>query len=1254
MKNKKKELGLLILVLFQIFILMNMITADNYMISQSNNLGNNKIIEKRDFNKLKGVLKLGTNLVLGFISIKQIGFVSAVSDGFSLGNCCLKTKAGAICQDVSVFDRESCDNPIPTSCSETPDCQTGCCLDSNEGLCDTNAPKGDCEANGGIWDSNVDCNNLADCNKGCCLLGSEVKFITDSRCQHLSEQQGFEKDFRDIETEPECLALGATQEEGACVFEKESGNVCSFTTEAECLQKNGYFAKGYLCSYPDLNVNCEKQNYTGCVEGKDEIYWFDSCGNRENIYSSDKDFSWNDGRVLKKGDSCNPSIGNINSEDCGNCNRFSGSSCSKTKDNEVHIKDGDYTCQNLNCIDPDTSEARANGESWCVYEGYIGDGKDTVGSRQWRKYCDNGEVKTEGCDDYRGAVCAEGKLEKNDKSFSVANCVTNQAAYCLSYNSDENKEEECNKNEHCILKNIDVDEGFQFNACVPKYPKGFDLRETGLTENICSMASQKCIVLYEKDISGSWRCKQNCDCEKQEFTDKMNDFCVSLGDCGTYVNYIGDGTQNTRIVGAPQANWQDYKKYSEPVEGQFVKGQGIDTFLAQVLGIETDLSPGEISAGDLSNVNKILGKIAGASGGIIMGTSFITGTYFGLGELAVEISYGASSTQIPFGAIGGATSGFGIGLVVGSYLAKFLGLSGNGAAAMSLASGVAGGAVGYYISTYGIQGGLSNLFTLGAGAIIFWVAIAVMVYIAIVGWGKTKQVEVEFNCLPWEAPIGGDNCQVCNENSDRPCTEYKCESLGQACKLINDNQDVINPTCESLPKESIPPVISKGDIQENYKFVDVTDKKIKMVYDLRTDGCIQEWSPVLFSLKTDEVAQCRASLFSSEDYDSRQMYSIEGNAYVENHTFVFAAPSISALNNEDVSGDIKEKYGNVNMYLKCQDVFGNRNTEDYMINFCINSGPDETASFVNKFEPINESYLSYGNTKMPFTAYINEPSQCKYDYSPDKNYDEMSETMTCETGISGAGLYGWPCTTILKNLTERKNNVYIKCKDQPWLTAENDSKRNINQQDIIYVVKTTIEDLKIDSVRISVGDKIINSGETIKYGFEPVSLNIMVETSGGVNNGKSTCYYQAGTDWVQFKNTFSNSHKQTGFTRMGGNYNTKIKCEDEGMNAVETIASYTLNIDTTAPKVTRAYYETNSNSLRIITDEEAECYYNTRRCNFNVDSNDSSVVKMTSLISKEHSAPWENGEIYYIKCIDVWNNSPPNGCTIKVTPESLN
>lgn len=1255
-KIKKIESMLLLIVIFQIFLLVNMSTAESYLIHQTEELTeNSEPINKKGYSNL---INKTLNLLIKIISIKQIRSVSAKieipeipgiyeKENFSISyerfnfsvnslswNCCLKTKIGAICQDLgSVYVNDCAVDTIPTKCEQISQCELGCCIDSKEGLCSTKSPKKACESNGGNWSDEENC-LIEQCVKGCCGLGNQIDFMTEKRCEKISLDYGFKKEFQ-RGNQLDCIALGASQIEGACVFKNE---ICSLKTESECLSKNGEFFQDYLCSHPDitnLGVKCEKQKSISCIEGKDEIYWLDSCGNRENIYSFDKDTSWNNGKILKKENACNPNSGNIESETCGNCNRFLSSICTSSSKNEGKgVNDGNYICKDLTCID-EKGNIRQNGESWCAYDSYIGDGKDTVGSRHWKRMCIDGEVQVEPCLDYRAQICTQSTIEESGKKFSIASCVMNEAVRCFEYNSQNGPTEQCAKNEHCMIKNVYVAENFKFDMCVGKYPRGFDLtreERAETSEQLCKFANQECTVVYQKDWKGKWNCKTNCECKTKKFAEQLNDLCISLGDCGSYVNYAGEGTNNIVVSGAPSVSWTEYTQYAKPVDGQYVKTNDASEFYA-AMGIK--IGTGNEEESGIDNVIKTLGTISGATGTLLYLTTQKTLL------LSYVIPYGQAASSV-FSAFGAAAIGFAIGSVVGGMLAKWMGRSGSAATVLTLAGGVIGATA--FLMYFKLLSALSW----GPYAII--IAIIVIIWTWLIGWGKTKTETVKFTCLPWQAPVGKAECKKCNEDSLKPCTEYRCSALGQVCKLLN--QDTENPVCESIPYDLNPPVITPGiiidienislfePIKENpdYEFQNPETKKVEIKAVNRQDGCIPEWTLVPFTLDTNEYAQCKYN-FQKTSPNYKEMegdYPLEQTRFTLNHTFGIFMPSLDSLEIYNITGDVRQVFGNMNMYVRCQDAWENFNIDEYVVNFCITTGPDLTPARINNYAPADSSYLKYGTTETPATAYLKEPAECKYDVVEGKSYNDMPNTMLCERDVFTPSIYGWTCNTTLTNLVSGENKFYIKCKDQPWLLVENDSQRNINTEDFVYNLYVSESELKIDSITPS---------GIIEAGFEPISVDLEVETSGGAKNGEATCYYSfLGYDnMIQFFDTFSTKHKQNFNMMMRGDYIIYAKCEDEAGNIASKETNFELIVDSSPPAVARVYKE--GGYLKLITNKDAKCYYDFYTCGFEINN----ATSMTTALSKSHTAQWKTGKTYYIKCVDIWGNKN-DGCAIKVSP----
>ena len=313
---------------------------------------------------------------------------------------CPITKNGSVCEEIVASRCNSQCNTtcLPTARNLADECRLGTCYDSKEGSCALQSPKKVCQNNEGMWyDSPF--GDIPQCKLGCCILGGQAGLKTELQCSRESALLGVNKLFRtDIRDELSCISLSKNNVEGACIYgiDENGRNQCKFATQNECINMRGNFREGMLCSNPVLNTSCEKQKTTACVEGKDEVYWIDSCGNKENIYSASKGQSWTGGFVQSKNSSCILSGGtNLlkNAKTCGNCNYLLGSVCGKAKSGEVSI--GDFVCKDLNCID-ENGNKRQNGESWCSYQGSVGldgnRGTDTVGSRDYRETCIRGEI----------------------------------------------------------------------------------------------------------------------------------------------------------------------------------------------------------------------------------------------------------------------------------------------------------------------------------------------------------------------------------------------------------------------------------------------------------------------------------------------------------------------------------------------------------------------------------------------------------------------------------------------------------------------------------------------------------------------------------------------------------------------------------------------------------------------------------------------------------------------------------------------
>ncbi len=1255
--GKKEILGVwFFIAMLQIFLLFSGIYAESSLLGEFNYYEFGSISQKNDLDigKILGSL---FDVLIGLVSIKQISTVNAQEVNF---NCCLQTNNGALCQDVNSnlasSDPESCESPLPTKCSLTSECVTGTCVFNSGESCAANSPKKECETKGGIWNSQV-ISSVPECKTGACVLGSNVQLTTEKQCEIQSQSKGLEMDFRVGLGELDFPQILGSLKKGACIISQ--GN-CRFVTISECSSLNGKFHENLLCTNPVLNTSCIPTQETTCFQ--DKVHFVDSCGNIANVYDSSKANSdsnpayWE--KISQAG--CSVDLDNVNSlKSCGNCNRFESTQCGAAEN--IQPTSGDFICKDLTCKD-ESGKERKNGEKWCIYDSKFGDGKDPVGSEHYIASCDNGKVQVDVCGTARGQICTQRVIAENGKEFSTASCLVNEAIRCIDFNSNGKAEESrCNENPQCQITNVDVDKFFKFSMCTPKYPKGFDQNDqSDLNSKICSIANRECTVIYQKQLFGGWKCIANCECEKKKFSEKMNNLCTSLGDCGSYINYIGDGTDNIKVSGAPSVSWTEYTQYKDAEKGKYIETHTQDDFIS---AIEEETNASKLTP---EGANALIAEF-GAKG-ITTGILSATGN-LGLferafdqilsGDFALEFgefaTLGGESVAGAPTALGNAITPFGvaavgniIGVYVGKFLANALGISGDAATVLTMATGVAGTVGAIQIAQE--LGYINKLLTQGQ---IFSAYVVVAIIIAIIilgGFGKTKKVKVNFTCLPWEAPSGGSKCDECNSDPFKPCTKYKCESLGQACQLINENTDT--PICQSLSFEATPPTISPGIVETSgYGFQNPQQRSVDVKKD--SGECIPEFFPVTFSLKTDEYAQCKWSFKRTADYESMENYPAEGTVYSLNHRFIVGGLSLGLLNANNITGDLIEGFvGDISIYVKCKDSFGNFNLDDYAVNFCVNSGEDVTPVLhsLTTTSPANNAKLKFGTNEINFTMWINEPAECRYSSIQGRNYNEMENSMNCSTNLDDYEGIGWPCSTTLGNLGT-KSTFYIRCLDQPWLNGTADEgKRNANSEDFVYSLETSKGILEIKSISVFYNSKIdlnfekpteIRGGDAIF----PIELN--VATSGGSAGGKASCSYQWAGNYIPFLNTNSNLHSQK-LSLVPGNYDIGIKCIDDAGNEAVEDAEFNLNSDNSAPIAVRTFHR--SGDLIVVTNEPAKCYVSfdsSKGCNFDI-GNSSQADGMEIGFSTSHSTQWLSGKTYYIKCKDLWDNQNSK-CAVKVT-----
>ncbi len=501
-----------------------------------------------------------------------------------------------------------------------------------------------------------------------------------------------------------------------------------------------------------------------------------------------------------------------------------------------------------------------------------------------------------------------------------------------------------------------------------------------------------------------------------------------------------------------------------------------------------------------------------------------------------------------------------------------------------------------------------------------------------------KDVEVEvvtFDCLDWQAPTGGNDCEICNDDN-LPCSEYRCKALGQNCEIVNKGTN--EERCVNVnPRDVVPPVVRPWTeaLSAGHSYVNVRASPPGPGFGIvnlnSSDGCLKAFTPLEFGLIADEPAQCKIDFEHSESFDEMSAYVGGSNLFAYNHTERFSLPSAEAIKNSSL---VLENGKDLIFFIRCQDKNGNANEAEYAVKLCVDPTPDNTAPKIEATSVINGGCVAENVNSAVVEFYTNEPADCRWSVD-DQDYDNMINGMSCAGALyqaNAAQLFS--CVANLTGISRTESIYYIRCKDRPGDVEVN---RNEMKQSFVFSL--------IGSTGLKM--KNLRPNETIFGGVSPAPVELYVETLFGCNNGRAVCQYSSTgdiDDYIMFYDTDSvdGIHTQK-LSLTAGKHEYFVKCVDEGGNLVEDSVVFDLDIDTSAPVVARIYEE--DRMLKIVTVRNSECAYSLDNCDFSFDEG----TKMPYANSTVHVVEWNNQKTYYIKCRDAFRNEDAD-CSVVVKP----
>ncbi len=164
-------------------------------------------------------------------------------------------------------------------------------------------------------------------------------------------------------------------------------------------------------------------------------------------------------------------------------------------------------------------------------------------------------------------------------------------------------------------------------------------------------------------------------------------------------------------------------------------------------------------------------------------------------------------------------------------------------------------------------------------------------------------------CSLWQPPLGSSQCGFCNGFKNKPCTEYRCKSLGQNCEfeMINGSfpncfevygDDDQPPVIEINTEAITPPYTPVPSSMESYSGYEIRPKLVPHL-------------PFVLGIKTDEPTRCKLDFTPFFDYAALPSYWFGDESFSTTHNLSIRIPpelkipeSLLAIFNITTEGDI--------------------------------------------------------------------------------------------------------------------------------------------------------------------------------------------------------------------------------------------------------------------------------------------------------------------------------------------------------------
>lgn len=347
-------------------------------------------------------------------------------------------------------------------------------------------------------------------------------------------------------------------------------------------------------------------------------------------------------------------------------------------------------------------------------------------------------------------------------------------------------------------------------------------------------------------------------------------------------------------------------------------------------------------------------------------------------------------------------------------------------------------------------------------------------------------------CDVWKMP-SDSACNLCHADKNKPCSEYRCSSLGSSC--MYEEVGGYGRCFDAYKQDKKPPKLELSSLKQGLK----AEQDYLAGYDgWKIKPPVHPHSMVNFEIKTDEESQCKLSLLPGFSYDAivwrtgefskehefryRMPDTIQIVDYMKDTLQILSLIQLSKMDEltqlfqkikHDARQTASEFDADIGPFIqKINDVenrFNNEikpqiaayvNTvENGIANLMTELGSRRHVVFIKCRDRAGnenkESYVKFdvkedsappeliednnevkeNIAKLRFK--INEKAECRYSINADKDYEEMEDKIECKISFDSPQIpsfvslssHNYECSKDIPYNPPMK--VYVKCKDRP-------------------------------------------------------------------------------------------------------------------------------------------------------------------------------------------------------------------------------